>query len=182
MRLVSDNAPDAILRGLVESGADAAAFAVAATMGCTASAEDKPGYTDTPMLPDGKWRVHDPDRPYPEEVTPGAVHGAPPSDAIVLFDGTSLAAWQPQATPWPISDGAATSSPRRPTYWFESRQRYFQKNFGFLATLLADIFWLLAYSSLRIRARIQNKHLLDPPHFIKDFIRNSSFSRGRCLK
>ena len=85
--------------------------------------------------------------------------------------------------------GAATGisdtrkqAPRRPTYWFESRQRYFQKNFGFLATLLADIFWLLAYSSLRLRARIQNKHLLDPPHFIKDFIRNSSFARGRCLK
>lgn len=85
--------------------------------------------------------------------------------------------------------GAATGisdtrkqAPRRPTYWFESRQRYFQKNFGFVATLLADVFWLLAYSSLRVRAKIQHKHLLDPPHFIKDFIRNSSFVRGRVLK
>lgn len=90
----------------------AAAFAAAAAMGCTASAEDEPGYTDTPMLPDGKWRVHDRDRPYPEVVTPGAEPGAPPSDAIVLFDGTSLDAWQQQATPWPIRDGAATSTPR----------------------------------------------------------------------
>lgn len=90
----------------------AAAFAIAATMGCTASAEDKPGYTDTPMLPDGKWRVHDPDRPYPEVVTPGAEPDAPPSDAIVLFDGTSLDAWQPQATPWPIESGAMTSVQR----------------------------------------------------------------------
>jgi hypothetical protein len=90
----------------------AAVFAVAATMACTASAEDKPGYTDTPMLPDGKWRVHDPDRPYPEVVTPGAGPGAPPSDAIVLFDGTSLGGWEPQATPWPIKDGAAISAPR----------------------------------------------------------------------
>ena len=89
-----------------------AAFAAVATMGCTASAEDKPGYTDTRMLPGGKWRVHDPDRPYPEVVTPGAVPGAAPSDAIVLFDGTSLDAWQPQATPWPIKDGVATSTPR----------------------------------------------------------------------
>lgn len=85
--------------------------------------------------------------------------------------------------------GAATGisdmrkqAPRRPTYWFESRQRYFQKNFGYLATLLADVFWLAAYSSLRIRAKIQNKRLLDPPYFIKDFIRNSSFVRGRCVK
>lgn len=79
-----------------------------------------------------------------------------------------------------ISD-TRKQAPRRPTYWFESRQRYFQKNFGFAATLIADIFWLLAYSSLRIRAKIQKKILRDPPHFIKDFIRNSSFVRGRCL-
>lgn len=90
----------------------AAALAVAATTACTGSAQDKPGYTDTPMLPDGKWRVHDPDRPYPQMVTPGGAPGAPPSDAVVLFDGTSLNAWQAQATPWPIRDGAATSTPR----------------------------------------------------------------------
>ena len=89
----------------------AAAFAGLATLGCTASAEDKPGYTDTPMLPDGKWRVHDPDRPYPEVVTPGAGPGAAPSDAVVLFDGTSLDAWQPQATPWPVANGAMTATP-----------------------------------------------------------------------
>jgi hypothetical protein len=35
-------------------------------------AEDKPGYTDTPMLPSGKWHVHDPNRPVPTVVTPGA--------------------------------------------------------------------------------------------------------------
>jgi N-acetylglucosaminyl-diphospho-decaprenol L-rhamnosyltransferase len=73
-------------------------------------------------------------------------------------------------------------APRRPTYWFESRQRYFQKNFGFAATLLADFFWLIAYSSLRLRAKLQSKHLLDPPYFIRDFVRNSSFVRGRCVK
>ena len=90
----------------------AAAFAVVATMGGAAIAQEKPGFRDTPMLPDGKWRVHDPDRPYPEVVTPGAVPGAAPSDAIVLFDGTSLDAWQQQATPWPLKDGSATSTPR----------------------------------------------------------------------
>src|SRR3546814_13034263 len=64
------------------------------------------------MLPGGKWRVHDSDRPHPAVVTPGTVPGAPPSDAIVLFDGTSLDAWQAQATPWIVKDGAATSVPR----------------------------------------------------------------------
>ena len=55
------------------------------------------GYTDTPMLPSGKWHVHDPNRTVPPVVTPGATfsHGAAaPSDAIVLFDGTDLSHWE----------------------------------------------------------------------------------------
>jgi hypothetical protein len=55
------------------------------------------GYTDTPMLPSGKWHVHDPARPKPPVVTSGATfsHGAPaPSDATVLFDGTDLSKWE----------------------------------------------------------------------------------------
>jgi hypothetical protein len=46
------------------------------------------GYDDTPMLPDGMWRVHDSRRPPPPVVTPGnspSEFAAPPSDAIVLF-------------------------------------------------------------------------------------------------
>ena len=52
-----------------------------------------PGYTDTPILPGQPWHVHDPNRPHPNHVTPGAAPGAPPSDAIVLFDGTDLSRW-----------------------------------------------------------------------------------------
>src|SRR5215467_12731243 len=51
------------------------------------------GFTDTPILPGLKWHVHDPDRPYPPVVTPGATPGAPPSDAIVLYDGEDLSKW-----------------------------------------------------------------------------------------
>lgn len=64
------------------------------------------GYKDTPVLPwtDGKWRVHDPDRPFPAIVTPGEpTDGTPPSDAIVLFDGEDLSKWQPAA--WKVQDG-----------------------------------------------------------------------------
>ncbi|WP_372806121.1 DUF1080 domain-containing protein [Pontiella sp.] len=50
------------------------------------------GYTDTPKLPSG-WCVHDIDRPQPAVVAPAAAIGAPPSDAIVLFDGTGLSGW-----------------------------------------------------------------------------------------
>jgi len=51
------------------------------------------GFTDTPFLPGGKWRVHGLHRPHPPFVTPGAKPGDPPSDAIVLFDGTDLSKW-----------------------------------------------------------------------------------------
>lgn len=50
------------------------------------------GYTTTPKLPSG-WCVHDIDRPQPDVVTPAEQIGQPPSDAIVLFDGTDASAW-----------------------------------------------------------------------------------------
>jgi hypothetical protein len=39
-----------------------------------------------------KWAVHDPNRPHPKVITPGMAN-QPPSDAIVLFDGTDLSEW-----------------------------------------------------------------------------------------
>lgn len=53
----------------------------------------KLGYDDTPFLPGSKYRVHDGQRPQPRIVTPGANPGDPPSDAIILFDGTDLSQW-----------------------------------------------------------------------------------------
>ncbi len=65
------------------------------------------GYSDTPFLPDGKWRVHDVARPAPEVVTPG-LGSAPPSDAIVLFDGKDLAQWKSgeKDAGWKLDGGA----------------------------------------------------------------------------
>src|SRR5271156_4254150 len=59
----------------------------------------KVGFKDTPMLPGGRWHVHDSDRPLPKVITPGTCStqeepGHPPSDAIVLFDGKDLSQWQ----------------------------------------------------------------------------------------
>jgi hypothetical protein len=70
------------------------------------------GFTDTPMLPGLPWHVHDPARPRPPIVTPGATAGAPPSDAIVLFDGKDLSKWSQRGPKgevidpkWPVRDG-----------------------------------------------------------------------------
>jgi len=78
--------------------------------------QDKPklGFKDTPLLPGGKWHVHDGDRPQPPVVTPGTcstqdVPGRPPSDAVVLFDGKGLDQWlSDKGTPagWTVEDGA----------------------------------------------------------------------------
>ena len=89
------------------------AAAIAAIVAASpAVTQEKPGFTDTPMLPGGKWRVHDADRPQPAIVTPGSVPGAAPSDAVVLFDGTSLDAWQPSGVAWILKDGVMTVPPR----------------------------------------------------------------------
>lgn len=52
------------------------------------------GYDDTPFIPGQQWRVHDGSRPQPPVVTPGATAAGAPSDATVLFDGSSLDAWE----------------------------------------------------------------------------------------
>ena len=53
------------------------------------------GYNDTPVLPWCQWKVHDADRPAPPRIDPGPVQPPTPapSDAIVLFNGKDLSAW-----------------------------------------------------------------------------------------
>jgi hypothetical protein len=72
------------------------------------------GFKDTPMLPGGKWHVHDSDRPWPAVITPGTSStqeqpGRPPSDAVVLFDGKDLSHWhgtRQQPAGWTVDQGA----------------------------------------------------------------------------
>lgn len=84
------------------------AGAIATLVACMSSQAPAPksddlGFTDTPILPGLPWHVHDPARPHPKAVTPGASPGAPPSDAVVLFDGKDLSAWVDAK--WNVRDG-----------------------------------------------------------------------------
>jgi hypothetical protein len=75
------------------------------------------GFTDTPILPGQQWHVHDPNRPYPRAVTPGAQYGQPPSDAVVLFDGKDLSKWNCNRrgtlsdAQWKVGDGWFEAAP-----------------------------------------------------------------------
>ena len=69
------------------------------------------GYTDTPMLPNLTYHVHDPARPHPAVVTPAAQAGGAPSGAIVLFSGTDLSHWTPTRQPWKVENGYMEVAP-----------------------------------------------------------------------
>jgi hypothetical protein len=67
----------------------------------------------TPRTGGQQWAIHDPKRPAPPVVDPGAPPEArpapPPSDAIVLFGGSDLSQWRTgdgRAARWKIAGGA----------------------------------------------------------------------------
>ena len=94
----------------------ACAALASAALSCAAGERGIFGlYGDTP---DAKhaWAIHDFNRPYPKQVeTP---EGKPPSDAIVLFDGTQKSVdenWcdaKGQPTKWRVKDGLFVCTPR----------------------------------------------------------------------
>jgi len=67
---------------------------------------------------------------------------------------------------------------RRPQYWFDSRRRYFIKNYGWLYASCADILWASGFTLWRLRRVIQRKPDTDPPQLLADFLRNSVFLKG----
>jgi N-acetylglucosaminyl-diphospho-decaprenol L-rhamnosyltransferase len=87
--------------------------------------------------------------------------------------------------------GAATGisdhrkkAPRRPQYWFDSRRRFFLKNYGVIKLILCDLVFILAYSTWLLRSKLtKNTDLAkEPPHYMRDFIKNSFLFRGFSLQ
>jgi hypothetical protein len=88
-------------------------IALAGTVGIWAQkpADNAPvQYVDTET---GRWMVHDEARPAPTVITPGVCGSSqapakPPSDAVVLFDGTSMSNWSDEKgnpSKWVVRDG-----------------------------------------------------------------------------
>lgn len=83
--------------------------------------------------------------------------------------------------------GAATGisnhrkqSPRRPKYWFDSRRRFYLKNYGVMALILADCAFISAYTTWVVRSFIFNPGRLkaEPPKLLREHIKNSFVFRG----
>lgn len=97
-----------------------------AASGFGAVASATPPFYGEPPDATHPWSIHDRNRPQPKRVEPGTVStqdapGRPPSDALVLFDGTAaaLARWEadtkegpPQPTKWIVKDGALECVPK----------------------------------------------------------------------
>ena len=88
----------------------ALAILVTFTTGSAESQQPNLGYDDTPLQPDGKWRIHDVRRPAPQSVTPGPfVSAPPPKDAVILLgEGADLSGWQTDGgapAPWSMAAG-----------------------------------------------------------------------------
>ena len=68
-------------------------------------------------IPGQPWRIHDATRPRPRKVTPPSENNAPPSDAMILFDGTDLSQWchrsqdESYEPNWRIIDGVLEVRP-----------------------------------------------------------------------
>lgn len=64
---------------------------------------------------------------------------------------------------------------RQPTYWFDSRHRYFLHNHGAFYTLLANFAFAASFALWRIRRAIQRKPDTDPPKLLRDFLHHAFF-------
>jgi GT2 family glycosyltransferase len=91
-----------------------------------------------------------------------------PESRVVHLVGQSSGVTNPKCPP-----------KRRPQYWFDSRRRYFLKNYGWLYAALADTTWFFSFVLWRIRRIIQGKPDNDPPNLLIDFLCNSAFFKGR---
>jgi GT2 family glycosyltransferase len=60
---------------------------------------------------------------------------------------------------------------RRPRYWFDSRERYFRKNFGALYYHAVNLAWLLTYPLGSLLLRLRGRARQDPPRLWWDLFR-----------
>lgn len=77
--------------------------------------------------------------------------------------------------------GARPAAGRVPRYWFDSRRRFFVKNYGRGYAMLADLAWAAAHLLWRVR-RLRARGEPDPPALLRDFLSRSALVVGRSAR
>lgn len=67
---------------------------------------------------------------------------------------------------------------RKPTYWFDSRRRFYLKNHGALRAAAADLAAIGGLTLAGLRRVVTLRKNNDPPKLLGDFFRNSLFLKG----
>lgn len=73
--------------------------------------------------------------------------------------------------------GTQRAEKRRPKYWFDSRRRFFQKNYGTAKMHLANLLWLGAFPVGRVWQFLRHRPRTEPPMLWWDFLRYNYFSK-----
>ncbi|MEO8595609.1 MAG: DUF1080 domain-containing protein [Candidatus Solibacter sp.] len=105
------------------------AFALLALAASLAAQQPPPPAQETPRKgPRGNPQDTEVWEPVPKVVTPGATDAAPPSDAIVLFDGKNLDEWvstrDKSPAPWIVKDGTLIVSKVRGAGNIETKRKF----------------------------------------------------------
>lgn len=99
-------------------------------------------------------------------------------EEVDFFFRAKQAGWQT----WYVPDskimhieGASTgikSNKRRPSYWYESRRRFYVKNYGILYLLLTDVLWLIGRLSFKLRCLLglRKSKAEDPKWLVTDLL------------
>ena len=63
---------------------------------------------------------------------------------------------------------------RRPSYWFQSRRRYFIKHHGFVYALMADLALAVGTLLSKLRSTLKGQRAAEPRRFLRDLARHSA--------
>jgi N-acetylglucosaminyl-diphospho-decaprenol L-rhamnosyltransferase len=73
---------------------------------------------------------------------------------------------------------ASKARRRRPGYWFDSRRRFFIKNYGRTYAVAADLTHAAAYMGWKLRCLLTGKKSTDPERYLRDLLGNNALLRG----
>lgn len=74
-----------------------------------------------------------------------------------------------------VSTGFKLRDKPMPSYWFDSRRYYFNKNHGRAYTWASNVVHAVGLGTFRVRSVVQRKENPDRLHFLRDFVRYNFF-------